>query len=484
MNRRRIRTVVLVAVGLAVLVAMAGCSMTVPFGDDTDDSGPATPDGTETPSPEAESPSPSAGDRDSGSQTETPGGADSDSGPDDGESTTENGDTAEATGEEETTGPISDTGLPVDENRVYNLTRDLLGSDADAPTVSVEELNYRSGETDRPFFEYMGLTNDTEGGSTGAASAAVAEGPNSVVVNEDVLGQYENNSVDRFGLLLAHEFAHTIQMEEGWSRAELARKLDLSTSESLMLYRSLVEGGAVFTADQYADEEDLELSQIARFDRQYGAAPDEQVYAYAPYHHGGQYFDTVLDAATGLGAVYTDDTPASTEAVLHPEYNDTEPSRVSFSATSNRTGWERQRSTDDRLGSLFVHVVMTAHADRAVAEKASKGWANDKVFGFENGSNSAFAWATHWDTADDADEFAVAFNRTLTSRTDESATNISVARAGNRSVVVLTGPRTFRNAIAIDGENATLDITLQADSDGSVDTWATDSPSRQTAVTG
>lgn len=475
MNRRRIRTVVLVAVGLAVLVAMAGCSMTGPFGDDTDDSGSATPDGTETPSPEPESSSPSAGDSDSGSQTETPG-----SGAGGGESTTENGDTDEA----EATGPISDTGLPIDENRVYNLTRDLLGSDAAAPTVSVEELNYRSGETDRPFFEYMGLTNDTEGGSTGAASAAVAEGPNSVVVNEEVIGQYEGNSVDRFGLLLAHEFAHTIQMEEGWSRAELARKLDLSTSESLMLYRSLVEGGAVFTADQYADKEDLALSQIDRFDRQYGAAPDERVYAYAPYHHGGQYFDTVLDAGTGLGAVYTDDTPASTEAVLHPEYNDTEPSRVSFSATSNRTGWERQPSTDDKLGSLFVHVVMTAHADRAVAEEASKGWANDEVFGFENDSDSAFAWATHWDTADDADEFAVAFNRTLASRTDEAATNISVARAGNRSVVVLTGPRAFRDAIAIDGENETLDIALQADSDGSVDTRATDSPTRQTAVTG
>lgn len=459
-----VRTVILVT-GVMLLVATAGCS-TVPFGG-TD--GEAEPGDITTPTAaeSGEEVTPTATDTQSdASPTESESGA-KDRDESSNNATAEHSDESDRTSHgDETTGPIADTGLRVDENRVYNLTRDLLGSDADAPTVSVEELNYRSGQTDRPFFEYMGLTNESDGGSTGAAAAAVARGSDSVVVNEEAVEQYRN-STDRFGLLLAHEFTHTVQMDEGWSRSALLGKLDLSTSESLMLYRSLVEGGAVFTADQYADSVDLDLSQVSRFDRQYDNAPVEQVYAYAPYHHGGQYFESVLDSASELGSVYTDDTPPSTEAILHPTYNDTEPSEVAFSAETNREGWTRQRSGDDRLGALFVHVTLTAHEQGPVADEATKGWGNDQLFQYRNENGSAFAWATHWDTTDDATEFAEAFNRTLTSRTDDDASDIGVRRAGNRSVVVLAGPQSFRDAIAVDGENNSLDIVLQQSTDES-----------------
>lgn len=467
MNPRGLKTLTLV-VGLAVFVVLGGCSMPTSFGDDADSEG-ENPLGTETPEAidtptthnQSASDSPEDGDRDgdsvSGNESRTPDGNDTES---------EDAESGSATATEATSGPITNTGMAVDENHVYNLTRDLLGSDADAPTVSVEELDYRSGQTDRPFFEYMGLTNESEGGTTGAAAAAVARGPDSVVVNEEAVEQYRN-STDRFGLLLAHEFTHTVQMAEGWSRSALLGKLDLSTSESLMLYRSLVEGGAVFTADQYADNVDLDLSQVSRFNRQYDNAPVEQVYAYAPYHHGGQYFESVLDSASELGSVYTDDTPPSTEAILHPTYNDTEPSEVVFSAEANREGWTRQRSGDDRLGALFVHVTLTAHEQSPVADEATKGWGNDQLFQYRNENGSAFAWATHWDTTDDATEFAEAFNRTLTSRTDDDASDIGVHRAGNRSVVVLAGPQSFRDAIAVDGENNSLDVVLQQSTDES-----------------
>ena len=152
-----------------------------------------------------------------------------------------------------TTGPINDTGLPIDENGIYNLTRNLIGSDADPPAITIEELSYRVGQTDRPFFDYMGLTNESEEGSSGLLPAAVARGPDSVVVNEMVFDRQYGERTDRSALLLAHEFAHTIQMEEGWlesTRTALAGTVGLSTTELALLYRSLVEGGAVFTADE------------------------------------------------------------------------------------------------------------------------------------------------------------------------------------------------------------------------------------------
>jgi hypothetical protein len=476
MNRERARTLTLVLIGLAVLVATAGCSMTTPFGDDSnddtsDESGLSSETGDE-----------------SGASNETgdESGSSSETGDESGSGASEGSGSNNSTDERTTTGPIENTGLSVDENRIYNLTRDLLGSDEDAPTITVREVNNRVGRTDRPFFDYMGLTNESEGSASGTGAAAFARGSDSVVVNEKTISRYDKGNIDRFGMILAHEFTHTIQTAEGWSGANLGRTLDPQKTESLALYQSLIEGGAVFTADEYADRVGLNLSQIARFEREYGAAAAELLYAYAPYHHGGQYFDQVLDSGKEVGSVYTDDVPDSTEEVLHPEYGETEPSEVTFSAESNRDGWTRQPNQDDQLGALFVNVVLTAHTEEKIADEASKGWGNDQILGFENGNQSAFAWVTHWDSAQDADQFADGVSGTLSNRSDEDVGDVEVVRAGNQSVVVLAGPEAFRDAIAVDGENANIDIVLQSAADDAVksQTSSQQTSSRPTIVAG
>ncbi len=387
------RTVIFVFVGLAVLIAMVGCATTTPLGDDSNDDTdpietdtPETESEPDTPKPDGDATSNAATEADTPQNESTPRETvDDDADPADETSNTPTDGADESgsdssTGESTTTGPIDDTGLPVDENRIYNQTRDLLGSDADAPSITVRELNHRSGRTDQPFFDYMGLTNESEGSSSGVAAVAVATGPDSVVVNEEMTDQYGE---ERVGILLAHEFAHTIQFAEGWIGAEFASKLDLQQTESLMLYRSLIEGGAVFTADKYADHVGVNRSEINQFDRWYRTAPAELVYAYAPYHHGGQYFDAVLDSGRELDSAYTDSVPDSTEEVLHPEYDDTEPTQVTFSTDSNRDGWIGQSVLDDKFGAMFVDVVLTAHVGEDTASEASKGWGNDQLFEFE-----------------------------------------------------------------------------------------------------
>jgi hypothetical protein len=225
----------------------------------------------------------------------------------------------------------------------------------------------------------------------------------------------------------------------------------------------------VFAAKEYTDRTGGNVSQIVRSEQRYRDVPDELLYAYGPYHHGGQYFRSVLDSAEELGSVYTDDIPVSTEELLHPGYNDTEYSDVTFSAQSNRDDWTRQIAGDNQLGAMFVHVVLTAHTGPDAAAEASKGWANDQLFNFENENRSAFTWVTHWDSAADADQFAEAFNRTLPNRSDDDVGDIEVARAGDHSVVVLAGPEEFRDAIAINGENADVETILQSGAKDSVE---------------
>lgn len=468
MSRRLVWRIALIFIGFTLLVTMAGCSMTTPSGDDSsDDTGGIETNNSKEDNETATDSGPTGTDSAGGgseSTSESPDNSTSETGNESGS----NGAADQST----TTGPIDDTGLPVDENRIYNLTRNLIDSDADAPAITIEELSNRT-EVYNPFFDYMGLTSESEEGSGNFSPAAVARGPDSVIIDEAIFDRYYEEATGRFDLILAHEFAHTIQMEEGWldrTRRVLARTSGLSTPsiESSFLYKSLLEGGAVFTADEYADRTEGNVSQIDRYEQEYRDAPAELVHAYGPFHHGGQYFQSVLDSAEELGSAYTDDIPTSTEELLHPGYNDTGYSDVTFSAQSSRDDWTQQTAGYE-VGAMFVHFVLTAHAERDAAAEASKGWGNDQLFKFENETRSAFTWVTHWDSAADADQFAEAFNRTLPNRSDDDVGDIEVARAGNRSVVVLAGPAEFRDAIAIDGENADVDIILQSGAEDSVE---------------
>ncbi|ERH09203.1 MAG: hypothetical protein J07HX64_00956 [halophilic archaeon J07HX64] len=185
--------------------------MTTPSGDDSgDDTGGIE---TDTPNEDGETATDSGptGTDSAGGESESASGGTDNSTSETGNESGSNGATDQST----TTGPIDDTGLPVDENRIYNLTRNLIDSDADAPAITIEKLSNRT-EVDRPFFDYMGLTSESEEGSGNFSPAAVARGPNSVVVDEAIFDRYYEGATGRFDVILAHEFAHTIQMEEGW----------------------------------------------------------------------------------------------------------------------------------------------------------------------------------------------------------------------------------------------------------------------------
>lgn len=362
-----------------------------------------------------------------------------------------------------TTGPINDTGLPLDENWVYNLTSALLGSDAPAPTIDTEELTTRFSPPDEPFFELLGLTNDSEGAG-GTTAAAVARGDDTVVLSKTLAAEDRPYSDDRLELVLAHEFAHTIQFEEGWFRPalEAGETADPSSTEYRLLTRALIEGGAVFAAEEYARATEMDVSQIGRFDRRYREAPPDRRFVYAPYHHGGRYFDTVLDAADNLERVYRSDPPTTTAEVLFPASAVSEPGDVEFTAGTAREGWQRRATLDDQAGAMLIHVAISSYTNAERADEAASGWVNDHLFAFDDGASASYAWATHWESAADAEEFAAAFEATLAARTDEQADRVDVRFAGDRTVVVLAGDREFRESVVLDGADETLDVVLPA----------------------
>lgn len=431
MSRRPSRNRLLVIAVLAVAVLLAGCALSAPDSDSTmetlDNQSADQPAGT---GPNSTAEEPSGGDEPVGA----------------------------------TTGPINNTGLPVDENRIYNQTQELLDSDAPAPTVEVSELDVGVGDRADSFFDCLGLTNQTDG-SAGGEAAAIARGANTVVVNEELAADGARTEDYTLELVLAHEFAHTIQFEEGYHVVDWGETpVDWAKTDTALLHQALIEGGAVFAAERYAEATGMNASQAGRFERQYQQRPADQTFAYAPYYHGSQYFEAVLDSGDELGTVYTENPPRTTAGLLEPERADEEPAPVEFDAEANREGWE-YRGPADRYGAMLIHVALSAHIDLGTADEAAAGWANDRLLPFENGEAQSFAWVTHWNSAEDADQFAQAFEETLSARDDGQTESVDLRRAGDQSVVVLAGEESFRESVVIDGTDANLDVVLPEASD-------------------
>lgn len=350
------------------------------------------------------------------------------------------------------------------EQRIYNRTATLLGSDAPAPQVTLREFDDQIPAGGEPLFEYLGLCDPADSVVEGSV-LGVARGPDSVQINETFarMNRSERATDASLALVLVHEFTHTIQAEEGWLRPEWRREppAERGSIERRLLSRSLTEGGAVYAADAYADSVDSERSQIDRYERRYRTGDANETYLLAPYHHGGQYVSAVADSPAAFEHVYEADPPRTTTELLHPNRTDFEPTPLGVTTTVRRDGWAVEE--EYRAGELFVHVAVAAHLGPDQADRAATGYAGDQLVTFDGESRTQYAWVTHWQTDEDATEFGDSLNETLLARTDRLADSVGVRVLGGRTVAVVTGELTVRENIAVGGSGTQVVITVSED---------------------
>lgn len=362
---------------------------------------------------------------------------------------------------ETTSDPLAETWATLSEDRVYNQTAHLLGSDAPSPEITLREFDYQIPAGQQPIFAYLGLT-DPEKDTVDGSVLGVALGSESVRINETfaTMNRSERQTDASLTLVLVHEFAHTIQAAERWDRPDWTRELpaERGSIERRLLSRSLTEGGAVYTADAYAARVGSERSQVSRYERRYRTAPPDEVFLLAPYYHGGQYFRAAVDAPAALGDIYEETPPRTTTELLHPNKTEFEPTPLNITTTVRRSGWEVEER--QRAGEMFIHLSIAAHLEGGRAESAAAGYAGDQLVTLESERSTQYAWATHWQSATDAREFATALNETLAIRTDSRAENVGVRLLSGHTVVMLAGNSGRREPITVEGSGTILEITV------------------------
>jgi hypothetical protein len=114
--------------------------------------------------------------------------------------------------------------------------------------------------------------------------------------------------------------------------------------------------------------------------------------------------------------------PSSSEQVLHIEKllpTRDEPRIPDLGGALDRVA-AGERVLDEVLGELYVRTLFEVHGLDDAASRAA-GWGGDRVVLFESGDGDwSVVWATTWDTATDAGEFASGMRQVVQSRGGEA----------------------------------------------------------------
>ena len=342
--------------------------------------------------------------------------------------------------------------LPVDETAVFYRVQRLMGTDARPQSVEVRNLTewkgYRPGTV--PLLRHLGLENvSLDSGEPGGLTQPTGQ----VYVHP---GEGTEAEVER---VLAHEFVHVTQYRTDMLPWLSSLERQRVTHDLLQTRLALIEGGAVYVTDAYADRHLDGEAPAEEFAERYRNGSASAKYFYARYHIGHRYVDAQVDSPDELGSVY-EDGPNTTEQVLH-DYAPSEEPPADLAVSVNETeSWTR--TEDDAMGELFARVVLQSELDAETARSAAAGWGNDALYGFESGdADPAFAWTLRMDSPREADEFESAATTFADRREADGEAAFRVERVGDETVTLLFGNPAFVENATVSGSsgNVTVEVT-------------------------
>lgn len=361
--------------------------------------------------------------------------------------------TAEPTTEaERETVHVTGGNLSVDSTEVFWRVQRLLGTDVDPQPVEVRNLTERKGYApgSAPLFRYLGVGNvsldpDRPGGLT-TQTGKVYVHP----------GEGTPTEVER---VVAHEFVHLAQYRANmfpWL-SEIDRPR--LTNDLLQTRLALIEGGAVYATDAYADEHLGGADPAGEMAERYENGSPSAKYFYARYHLGHEYVESRIDSPEDLPSVY-EDRPNTTEQLLHGYAPEEEPP-ASLAVSVNATG-EWSETENDTMGELFTRIVLQTELDADPARNAATGWGDDELYGFTTGDEDpGFAWTVRMDSASEADEFATAAERFADQRRADSDGEFRVVRVGDETAVLLFGNPSFVDSASASGSSANVTVSVE-----------------------
>ncbi len=339
--------------------------------------------------------------------------------------------------------------LDLDEDAVWDEVATMMDSDAPQPDLFVDEMPAGADQAFEPQqSEFQEALNATETAPAGNGTSGLAM-PGNVYV-------FPDGPDEEVEQVLVHEYAHAIQFADGMFASWLRSPPE--TTDEELLQTSLIEGGAVYVADDYTEENFPEFpAQSEQMASSYEAAPAGDRLLLAPYHHGAKYVHAEIDSTEELPEVYRSH-PVTTAGMLDP-VSQPPATDLDVDVETSDSDWSVKRT--DRKGELYTRIVLDTELSNDEATDAAAGWSDDELVAFEDvDGQDAFVWTTQWESEDDADAFAAAFESKLDSRTDQWVDRTTVERVDTRTVSVVIGSDEFQAAVDLVATDGTIELVL------------------------
>ena len=349
---------------------------------------------------------------------------------------------------------------PFDADWAFTRTWALLDADGPPPTVligSPDEFETATPHWGGEFTELLGVTpsnsraepeTEVDGFATADRIVLTWEGDPNPAVAESIY---------------VHELVHVIQYRSTPLETDVdARDERWSSTDDRLLETALLEGAAGYTEAEYADryiDDSLGYEPPLGVARYANASGTERL-ALAPYHFGHEYAIDRLDHPREHHELY-EDPPMTTSELLDGDPDSDAPyPRIEMSVTADE--WESAER--DRMGQLYLRVVLSELHSEEEAANATSGWVDDVRVTVESDDQKAHALAVRWDTDDDAAAFADAMETHLEAEFDrehegcEPECAFAVEQPDDRTTVVLVGAASFvENAsVSVDDDNVTV----------------------------
>ncbi|PSQ19235.1 hypothetical protein BRD00_03055 [Halobacteriales archaeon QS_8_69_26] len=390
---------------------------------------------------------------------------------------------------EDIEGDIEVDGPPigVDPDGVYARVLVVLDADADPPArirvFDPDEFDDADDDgTDndstqaislRPsFWEAMGVERDPEGLDD---PTAMESGATSALGQVALfLGDNETTAVH---YVLAHELVHYVQFAQDRHRSVL-ESVDADTTDGQFVYRSVLEGAAVYATDayirRYVDTDETNSGVYPRLAEQLEPGSIDR-YGNDQYVLGHRYVADRVDDPRDLPAVY-EDPPRTAEQVIHGHPPGAEPPR-DLSVTVEEGDYFFQGT--DRMGEAWLRTALRNGVDESAATRAAEGWGNDSLLTFRPSSGeSSYAWVLRFDDAENRSGFDDVFADYLDARGDRTGDRWAVEDyavdyrpVGEDTAVVLVGTEAFVDGATVEGSSGEVTVAAPSgtdDGDGAI----------------
>jgi len=337
--------------------------------------------------------------------------------------------------------------------------------------------------------------------------------PPKVVIKElDVAGTVEDGVVyvdpsatdEESKTVLAHEFAHYVQMEVAPWPGRYA-----SNPDERFVVRAYREGVASYVQQWYRERYPPGVPARQNLtDHSPGARWVE-----AQYVFGLDYVQYRAGHADELGPLLSDRWPSTSEQILHPSRGTEPPAALSVRpASANRQGYAEYLPLRNakRMGELALRFSIWSRTNDSTAARAASGWGNDRFMTFQGPDGEGYAWVIRYDDPAEAREAQASWRtyhandpRTFGERTeyiasrspDDRFVNAFWRADSNRSfgttlvddetLVVFAGPESFVANASASGTAGNVTVRVAGPNltaNASQDATATSNASRREAL--